>query len=127
MKRIDPAAYYSLREAVKYTPLKTRETLARYINRYQGADWSIGKIWIKKREIGKQRTSVRYIISGEWIKEFNKRYKSGSLTEHAIFTPDELRYTLKDIMSYCNKNEITTVKQFIEKKQNDEQKNIPPA
>jgi len=120
-KKIKNKAQYSLREAVKFTPLKTRETLARYVNRYQGAAWSIGKIWIKKKTFRKNKTSIRYIISREWIKEFNKRYNAGKLNEYAIFTADELRYTLKDIITYCKKNKIATVQEFIKKKQNEEQ------
>ena len=126
MKKIDLSAYYSLRDAVSFTPLKARETLARYVNRYQGADWSIGKVWIKRKAIGKSNTSVRYIISGEWIKEFVKRYNAGKLSEHSIFSTDDLRYTLKDIINYCRKNNISTVQAFIKKKLDEEQKNISP-
>lgn len=127
MKKINSSSYYSLRKAIEFTPFSSKETLARYINRYQGASWSIGKIWIKKREIGKGKTSVRYIISGNWIREFNKLYKAGKLNEHTIFTPDELRYTLKDIINYCKKNKIETIQEFVTKKQNEEEKSVPPA
>ena len=122
MKRVDISKNYSLREAINYVPLKTKDTLSRYVNRYQGADWSIGKIQIKKRGEGKGKTSTRYVISGEWIREFNKRYKAGKLTGYVIFTPDEVRYTLKDMLKYCEENHIVTVQEFIKKKNEEETK-----
>jgi len=125
MKKIEINSYYSLREAVKFTPLKTRETLSRYINRYQGSNWSKNKIWIKGRTSGKGRTSVRYVISGKWIKEFNKQYNAGKLVEHNIFSSDnEIRYTLKDIVDYCKRKKILTIKEFVNNKQNEKQESI---
>lgn len=117
--------YYSLREAIKLTPIKARETLARYINRYQGAAWSVGKVWIKKREVRKGVTSMRYIISNDWIKTFNKLYKADKLIEHSVFKPDSPRYTLDDIEDYCFKKKITEVAVFIHKKRNEEKRSVP--
>jgi len=120
MEKVDISKNYSLREAINYVPLKTKDTLSRYVNRYQGADWSVGKIQIKKRAKGKGKTSTRYVISGEWIREFNKLYTAGKLTGYAIFTPDEVRYTLKDMLKYCEDNGIVTVQEFIKKKNEEE-------
>jgi hypothetical protein len=113
---------FSLNEALKYTPLKSRTTLSKYINRYQGADWAINEVLIKKKYDNKGVTSIRYLVSGVWIKEFNKRYKAGKLIEYKLFSIDEVRYTLNDIIKYCKKNQITLIKDFIKNKNNDEKK-----
>jgi hypothetical protein len=117
--------YYSLRSAVKLTPIKGRETLARYIHRYQGAEWSQGKIWIREKQTNRGVTSMRYVISEEWIKTFNKLFKAKKLIEYSVFLPDKLRYTLEDIERYCEENGIELIKDFISKKRNEEKRSIP--
>jgi hypothetical protein len=121
-KRPKEGQYYSLRQAVKYSSIKSREFFSIYVNQYLGADWSVGKIWVKKFINPKTgNTSYRYIISGEWLKEFNKRYNSGELR---IFNISEktkpIKYTLDDIRSYCRKRKIYTIEKFLEIKQHEE-------
>ena len=125
MAKLEKDSYYSLREAIKHTPLKSRETLSRYIKRYQGADWFTDKIWVKRDKKPSGKFFTRYVISGEWIKEFNKRYKANKLNEHSIFTVDSVRYTLNDIVKYCEKNNIKSVNQFIKLKKDEESNELP--
>lgn len=126
MKRVDVNKFYSLREAINYVPLKTKDTLSRYVNKYQGAKWSVGKVWIKKRAEGKGKTSKRYIISGEWIKEFNKRYKAGKLNKYNIFSPDETRYTVTDLRNISKATGVISVEELLGTIQNEEKKRILP-
>lgn len=112
--------FYSLSEALNFTKIKTRETLGRYVSRYQYAEWAKGKVW-KKVTKGKNQTSTRYIISNDWIKEFNQRYEENRLVEHALFIADEPRYTLTDIKNYCDKHKIVLVKDYIKLTREEEE------
>lgn len=120
-ERVRDDQFYSINRAVRCTKLKSRAVLAMYVKRYLGASWSTGKVWRKKFINPKTgNTSYRYVIAGEWIKEFNKRYNSGRLTIHKKTNIEPVRYTLDDIRGYCREHKIYTIEKFLEVKQHEE-------
>jgi hypothetical protein len=121
-KRVKITKLYTFTEALTFMPFKSKETFAKYIKKYQGVDWSVGKMSILKSE---GVTGKRYLISGLWIKEFKQKYKTGKLKIYKRFSPEEVRYTLLDIVEFSRKNKIKTVKEFIEAKQHEQKKQVP--
>ena len=121
-KKLKAESIYTFSKALEFMPFKSKETFAKYIKKYQGAEWSVGKITIIKST---GATGKRYLISGQWIKDFKQKYKTGKLKIYNNFSADEVRYTLLDIVEFCKKNKIKTVKEFVESKKYEQKKQVP--
>jgi hypothetical protein len=121
IKKVDTNAIYSLRQATDYTLITSREFLTKYIDKYETADWSLGRIWIR-RNGGKGRTATRYVISGKWISEFNKRYKAGRLNILKPEAKQPAKFTLDEIRIYCESRGISLISDFLTSVQNEEKK-----
>jgi len=95
--QIEPEKFYSGIEAQKLLEIKSRQYIAKYIQ--EGYLLAI----VTGGENGK-----RYLIKGEWIYDFKKRYKKG-LVKSGKYTIQYLKVILNAALEYCEQNNIKTL------------------
>jgi hypothetical protein len=90
-------------EVQKIVGIKSRQYLSKYIK----------EKYLMAIEIGSNE-GKRYAIKGAWIESFLERKKLGLLKKKK-YTQLELKLILKRCLEYCEKNNITTLKELIER------------
>src|SRR5512146_2071045 len=99
--KINPDRFYSLLQSTKFTDIKSRQYLAKYIEE--------GHLRAITVNSGKGK---RYAIKGEWLISFSERYKNG-LVKAEKYTKAELKQILEGTIEYCNQHGITTLEELI--------------
>ena len=69
MSKVNTKRFYSLLEAQKFTGIKSRQYLSKYIDE--------GKLIAI--QTGSKNESIRYSIKGDWLLDFIDRYKHGNI------------------------------------------------
>lgn len=98
--KLNPNKYYSLRESQKFLGIKSRQYISKYIKEKKLTAVVLG---------GSTVGAVRYAIKGEHIQSFLDRKEKG-LLERERFTKGEFKLMVMEILDYCEKNGIKTLK-----------------
>ena len=101
MEQIKSEEFYSLLQAQKFTGIKSRQYLSKYID-----DGLLTAITVNSG------VKKRYAIKGEWLISFIERYKNG-LVQGEKYTISELKTILQGAVDYCKKNNISTLDEMI--------------
>lgn len=82
--KIFPERFYSSIEAQEITGIKSRQYIAKYVKQKKLMAIVTG-----------EGAGTRYLILGTWLKDFNKRLKSGELLGKS-FTQEQINKMLKE-------------------------------
>lgn len=99
--KIVPTKYYSLLEVQKFTGIKSRQYLSRYIDE--------GYLLAIQTGSG---TRLRYAILGAWVTEFIERYRAGLIKK---VSDQEMMSIIKMTVAYCEKSGILTIEELRKK------------
>lgn len=87
--KLNKDRWYSLLEVQRLCKIKSRQYLVKYINE--------GKLLAIQTGSGGPSTGVRYTIKGEWVIEFNQRYKKGLVQYSKEETKAKLEDAIKNL------------------------------
>lgn len=102
-KEINPNQFYSLLQVQKFTGIKSRQYLSKYVK-----DGLLRAITVDKG------SSMRYAIKGEWALSFIERWKKG-LVKGEKYTIPELKLILEGAVKFCQENKIKTLRELTNK------------
>ena len=101
MEKINQEKFYSLLEAQKFTGLKSRQILARYIDEGKLIAITVGA-----------GTSRRYAVRGDHLQSFIEKLKDGSL-KAGKYSAKEAKLLLSLSVEYCREHNIKTLEEMV--------------
>ena len=99
--KIDKTRFYSLLEAQKFTGIKSRQYLAKYIREEK----------LMAIITGNPGPRQRYAIRGDWLESFIDRYKRGVIRNEKYIN-GELNLYIKRVIDFCALNGITKISEL---------------